>query len=458
MGALADLFLTAIGQPLSAVAVAVGVNPNLLTRIDQGRQPMPRVLAVNLARFASLATWQVQAACLLNTDLENPTFYNAIPPLLGEPLSAVRLAPTKAITPAGSNAPPPSTDRGVIIFFDSTTLHHDGRDIIADFLVTNEGALARIGGAPDEGDYVCATSGILVPAGAPTSIISLDKPDGLVTLEDASSFALADSLSTTLTALASSSLLVVAQDFPWYGSPDDEALYRLNVLDMSTPFATLATGVGAPQALFVAQDGFLYCLCQKLGDLPGTRDWTLLQINATPASEHITKVSNSWTTSGGSADQTAATSLTEVTTIPNVLYSGGDDGNLLIWTIGTVINPALEAIDTLTDHVRYLTADPTHGGFWGMTDTKLFRCNPLGQVNFATTTNHANTALCTCLVIDSLGIVLAPAVTAGGFNVVRAFSNGVMPVLLSETPVGEGPDQDTGKNNPPTSFALRPVV
>lgn len=458
MGRLADLVMAASGQPLSTVAAYLGVDPNLLTRVDQGAQPMPGSLARQLALHVGVQVWQVRDACSLNTDLDDRQLFTALPPILGEPLSPTRITATAAVTLAGSPPPPPTSDRQLIVFFNSPPAI-DGRSSIEEYLVTAEGSLSMTASAPDNGDYSGANAGLLVPPDAPTGLIMLDKPDSHVALLDPDTFAQLGVYDDPSTLLISSTLLAWDPDnaFPWFGSSDDEVLYRLDVTDMGTPLASVPTGAGAPHALLWFE-GFLYALCQKSGDLPATEDWRIVKVRTTPASEAVVQTSNAWTTSGGSGDQTSATSLTANPNTPTSLFSGGDNGFFLEWPLTGAITPVSTAVDSLPDHIRFLTYDAVSGGFWGTTDTTIFRMSLSGFVGFTDVTNHQSPEACTLQIIDSLGVVVMPAVT-GLNNVLRVYKNLVgTPTLLTETAVGAGPDNPTGQNNPPTSFALPPTV
>jgi transcriptional regulator with XRE-family HTH domain len=93
---LADL-CQANGFSLSAVAAAVGVNPVLLTNIDLGRQPLPRVLAAQIASLLRVSVADVQASVPLNTDLNDPLIYRALPPVFGALIPPARIFPTQAV-------------------------------------------------------------------------------------------------------------------------------------------------------------------------------------------------------------------------------------------------------------------------------------------------------------------------------------------------------------------------
>lgn len=106
------------GTTAEAAAVAVGVKPLLLYRIDAGLQPMPAFLADVLAAVLGAERWEVAAACPLNTDLTSRVLLNPIPPRLGEPTGTLQVTATLPVFPTA--APPhPSVGNRVVAGADS---------------------------------------------------------------------------------------------------------------------------------------------------------------------------------------------------------------------------------------------------------------------------------------------------------------------------------------------------
>lgn len=73
-------------EKLSDVAARAGVDPLLLERVDQGRQPMPFFLARRLAAVLGVPWTRVLGACPLVTPLAGAALLVPAPPRQGDPV------------------------------------------------------------------------------------------------------------------------------------------------------------------------------------------------------------------------------------------------------------------------------------------------------------------------------------------------------------------------------------
>lgn len=454
---LADLIVAA-GSTTESVAATLNVSPLLVVRIDTGRQPMPRELAARMAILLKVELWQVVAACPVNTDLTHGILYNAIPPGLGELVPAARIAPTSPVSNTGiPSPPPPTTDRQLIVFYDSQGLG-DGSSILEQYLVTSDGSMSLLTDVDDTNDDTGANAGIFVPPAAPSYLVTLDRADHRVVSLDPDNFL---SLSNVADASALVSSQLIAYDsvnnFVWVASPVSAIIRRFNPATLASPQETVAL-TGSPRAL-VFTGGFLYVLTKS-----GT-DWRLIQVDPTPSSAHVTITSAIWTSSG---DTMLAASLAVPASFPGTLFSGGDAptagpqshaGSIIEWDVGpSAINPTPVQLSpfTVPDVVRSLVYDADSEEFWGTSSTMIFRCTVNGFVDFADAVAMASPDVAAPQIVQNLGLIAVPA-TTGLANTVRCYSMGATPTLLTSTSVGAGPNP-TGQNNSPTSFALRPLV
>lgn len=94
---LAELLATApIPWTLPLLAAHLDVAPQLLERVQAGRQPLPRRLAARMADAAGLAPAAVEAVVPEVVDIETPVAYVPAPadPCYGERLDFIPLART----------------------------------------------------------------------------------------------------------------------------------------------------------------------------------------------------------------------------------------------------------------------------------------------------------------------------------------------------------------------------
>ena len=452
MGRLADLVQSQSGLPLSAAAAGTGVAPLLLTRIDQGLQPMPARLAAALAAFIGTETWAVRAACTLNTDLDNGELYNPIPPRLGERVGAVLITPTLPVTVAQA-PPPPSTDRHVIFFFGKKLA---GAAVVEEYVMTQEGALGFVSQATSATTgYEEAVSGLFYPRNlTPTGLVSWDTVDKKGILSNPATFALSTSKTTASANYGPQVMAIDGAGFVWLASAADQAIYKLNAGNFSPVVATIDTSaIGAPQAIYYsAATGGLYALLTHAG-APGTTDWKLVRYDPSTAT-----LSKNATAYNSPNTDMAATAIVEAASVPGALFTAGSAGKLVEWDEGgTLVPSAITLAGTaVPDRLRTVAYDAGQDYFWAASDTALVRMTTGGFVNFVDVIIPCDVAgmrgAVLPLVVGSLGLIVCPS-AASNYSV-RVY-DAATAALRGQTGVGRGPNP-LGTNNAPLSFALRP--
>jgi hypothetical protein len=448
---LADL-IEGAGTTAQAAAASLGVSPLLLSRIDAGLQPMPASLARRLAALLGAELWEVRAACPLNTDLDDRTLLVALPPRLGEPISAARVAATVAASPSGEPAPPAGNRQLLVFFEDNNTT--DGSHILEEWLIDSDGGMVLSTFKANTEDIVGATSGLFRPPSSPDGLFVTDPHQSAVAMLDTATFASLHTASASGTLRSSQQLAWDAgNDFLWFIAPTPRNVLRL--APPATVAATVNLGAGhTPYAICFGQDGLLYALVRNT---PATNtQWLVCQVDPSPGSEALLATSLAWTSMGSVM---IAASICAPASDPGALYTPGDPNTILRWSVSLddEINPQfilLSGVPVSGGAVRSLVYDPDLDVFWGLTGTDLFRCNLAGAVDFVEAVDPADADFSIPLVDAGLDVVVV-AGTESGPNVVKVFRRST-PGLLTSTPVGGGPNP-IGQNLVPLSFALRPA-